>query len=102
MIALDRSTVLLLEVLASEDVRGKPLAVVLNKSDLVIDGKDGISSFEDAMRLDDLLEERNMQELRRHGSVMKDFHTVKLVGSSLGCELARFLRDWISAFFVSL
>jgi hypothetical protein len=96
-----RSCVLLVEVLASDEIRGKPLAIVLTGSDLVVDGEAGITAFEEAIRLDELLEERNLLEMRRQGFVQRAHHTFKIVGSSVGCELALLLRNWLTSCYSS-
>ena len=93
---------LLAEVLSSDEIRGKPLAVVLTGSDLVVDGMVGITEFEEAIRLDELLEERNMLEMRRQGYAQRAHHTLKMVGSSLGYELAFLLRNWFASCYSSL
>ena len=94
-----RSTVLLLEVLASQDLVGKPFALILNKADLFSDGLEGLSVYESRVHTIDILREREELELREDaGNCCKsDLRTVRIVGSSLDMSIANELSYWVTA-----
>ena len=96
-ISVARSMMLLLEIIGSNDTQGKPLAVALNKTDLVADGMFGILQYEESIKLNIILKEREDKNLDDKYSNLADCRTVKLYGSSLDLSLAIKLNDWIMA-----
>ena len=98
-----------MEVISSEEVRGKPVMIVLNKTDLISDRREGLESFASAVCLNQIIEERAIDEIRQIGSISQSTsndqkrrsysHTAKIEGSALDVGLAHEIKKWLGLVF---
>ena len=87
-------------MLSSQDLVGKPFALILNKTDLLSGGWEGVKAYESRVHIQKILRERGeLEEMEEGGRVgfSSDVRTVRIVGSSLDMSIASELGHWIYA-----